>query len=97
MTIKDVVDIVKRRCRFLLKDNTVETVFATIKDNEVNLIFKLASDLDTDDLTKQAIKFKHVFEDMENFTTVTKNKSEYITQTRFMWIVWSNKSGYILN
>ena len=97
LDIKEVVDIVRRRCRFTLEQYDVATIYAEKKQDKVKLYIHLNTDLDKEELTKLAVKYNHIFDDVsDTFTISVKNNSDFISQ-KFMWVVWKKGAGYLFN
>lgn len=84
--LEDVCDIIQRRCRFLLEEFPVESIYVTI-DNVVGVKFILADDHKENVPTALKLKAIHLFEDQ---------KTQYLFRTARSSVAWRNPDGYVI-
>ncbi len=95
MTLNEVIDIVERRFRFILKEDDVYKISVKVDKDIIYLDFLFSGKQDTDYLTSRAVAYNRRFDDMPNQFSIrvlddssSHNEKGYIR-------IWKRDSGFL--
>ena len=88
-------DILRRRLRFLLRNDPTSMVFADIKNpTSIHVTVVLNDDFDPSTLTGLGLKYKRALEDLNMFKVTVLNKTNHYHRKPDTMLVWSKKGGF---
>lgn len=93
-----VVDALRRRCRFFMKNDNIDKIYVTLDDKseEVHVTLILSEEVSKDTLISYAIRYERTFADLSYYTFRFLNPNDYFQSNKDnCYVVWKKNCGFI--
>ena len=98
LVLGEVIDTIRRRARFLIKEDPIEKIYARFNnsESEVKIFIILNKDLPAYELVSLATRYIHLFDDMSSmYTFEMLNKTNHFKSTSTTYLIWRKGSGFL--
>jgi len=96
LTLSEVIDIVVRRLRYLMKEDNILSISADLSCSVVKLLIILDEDLNDEKLTDVTLRYVRILDDMQDtLKVIVLNKTNNYKRNKNTYFIWKKKSGFV--
>lgn len=98
LSLSEATDTVRRRCRYFIASDNINKIYIRLSDDseKARVIVILNDNLNPDTLTRIAVRYTHLFDDLlDTYTFEVLGCENHFKKDDHTYVVWRMNAGFI--